>query len=321
MSQIAPLFNDLAEGPEGGSAAWLTTKDDVTIRVGHWQRDGSKGTVLLFPGRTEYIEKYGKDAGLLLDQGLDVIAIDWRGQGLADRPLSNRLLGHVEKFTDYQQDVDAVVAYARAQSCPEPFFLLAHSMGGCIGLRALHNRLPVKAAVFSAPMWGIKFAPFIKTVAWGLTSLARPIGLSRTLAPGQLEETYVARAPFEGNSLTTDKSMFNYMKRQVELMPDLALGGPTMQWLHEAMVEMSALGDMTPPPIPTITLLGTDESIVDSNAVKAVMQHWANGMLHMFDGAQHEILMERPAIREAAFALLAAHFHAHLTDSNIPEPA
>lgn len=321
MSQVAPLFNDLAEGPDGGAAAWLTTKDDVTIRVGHWQREGSKGTVLIFPGRTEYIEKYGKDAGLLLDQGFDVIAIDWRGQGLSERQLPNRLLGHVEKFTDYQHDVNAVIAYARAQSCPEPFFLLAHSMGGCIGLRALHNRLPVKATVFSAPMWGIKFAPMVKPFAWGITSLAGSIGLARALAPGQVEETYVARNPFTGNTLTTDEPMFDYMRRQVQMMPDLALGGPTMQWLHEAMVEMNALCDMTPPPIPTVTLLGTDEAIIDPASVKSVMQHWTNGTLNIYDKAQHEILMERPAIREAAFKTLTAHFHAHLTNSNVPEPA
>ena len=87
------------------------------------------------------------------------------------------------------------------------------------------------------------------------------------------------------------------------------------------MVEMNALCDMTPPPIPTVTLLGTDEAIIDPASVKSVMQHWTNGTLNIYDKAQHEILMERPAIREAAFKTLTAHFHAHLTNSNVPEPA
>ena len=39
---------------------------------------------------------------------------------------------------------------------PRPWRLLAHSMGGTIGLRALTRGVPVAAAVFSAPMWGIR---------------------------------------------------------------------------------------------------------------------------------------------------------------------
>jgi len=53
----APFYQDMAEGPENGAAHWLTTADGVQIRMGHWRTGGEKGTILLFPGRTEYIEK------------------------------------------------------------------------------------------------------------------------------------------------------------------------------------------------------------------------------------------------------------------------
>ena len=38
-----------------------------------------------------------------------------------------------------------------------PLHLLAHSMGGCIGLRAVIEGMPVAACVFTGPMWGIKY--------------------------------------------------------------------------------------------------------------------------------------------------------------------
>ena len=57
----------------------------VRIRVGLWHRQGPAGTVLLFPGRTEYVEKYGRTARLLAARGLATLVIDWRGQGIADR--------------------------------------------------------------------------------------------------------------------------------------------------------------------------------------------------------------------------------------------
>ena len=105
--RVAPFFADVAEGPEGGAAHWLTTEDGLQIRVGHWTRPDVRGTVIVFPGRTEYVEKYGRDARILLEAGYATVAIDWRGQGIAARTQPNRAIGHVDYFPDYQRDVAA----------------------------------------------------------------------------------------------------------------------------------------------------------------------------------------------------------------------
>jgi lysophospholipase len=68
MLSPAPLMNDLARGPEGGSGHWVHTEDGLRLRLGLWP-NGSKGTVLIFPGRTEYIEKYGGAAAALAEAG------------------------------------------------------------------------------------------------------------------------------------------------------------------------------------------------------------------------------------------------------------
>ena len=112
MLSPAPLHNDLARGPAGASGHWVQTRDGVRLRLGAW-RNGAKGTVLIFPGRTEYIEKYGGAAAALAHAGYTSLAIDWRGQGLSDRLLSNRLIGHVHRFSDYQQDVQTLLAAAK----------------------------------------------------------------------------------------------------------------------------------------------------------------------------------------------------------------
>jgi lysophospholipase len=41
------------------------------------------------------------------------------------------------------------------------------------------------------------------------------------------------------------------------------------------------------------------------------MQTWENGTLVMVEGAEHEILMERPEIRNDAFDQMAKLFAAH----------
>ena len=120
--EAAPLFESLAEGPDDGRAFWCRAEDGVRLRTAVWP-GGDKGTVLLFPGRTEYIEKYGRAACDLLKRGYTTVTIDWRGQGLSDRPLADLLTGHVHEFVDYQKDVRAMVLLAEALDLPRPFHL------------------------------------------------------------------------------------------------------------------------------------------------------------------------------------------------------
>ncbi|MEM8538398.1 MAG: alpha/beta hydrolase, partial [Pseudomonadota bacterium] len=114
----APFFADLAKGPDGGAAFWTTTDDGVRLRFGIWPAEGkaAKGTVFLFTGRTEYIEKYGPVAARFAASGLATLAIDWRGQGLSDRLVAQPTLGHVGSFDDFQRDVAAAVSLAETHN-------------------------------------------------------------------------------------------------------------------------------------------------------------------------------------------------------------
>ena len=42
---------------EGGILDFVQTEDRKYVRFGFWDK-GEKGTVIILPGRTEYIEKY-----------------------------------------------------------------------------------------------------------------------------------------------------------------------------------------------------------------------------------------------------------------------
>ena len=307
----APFHADVAFGPEGGCAHWVTASDGLKIRVAHWPREDAKGTVLIFPGRTEYIEKYGDAAREFGDRGYAAAAIDWRGQGLADRMADDRRMGHVDKFTDYQKDVAATMAHVRALGLPEPYYLVAHSMGGCIGLRALMEDLPVKAAAFSAPMWGITMAPVVRPGAWVISSVAGALGKDAVFAPGQPAETYVLREDFDINTLTRDREMWDRLVVQMKTYPDLSLGGPSIRWLGEALREMLHLSSRPSPKTPTVTFLGTAEAIVDPQRIKDRMAKWSNGTLHTLDKAEHEVMHEIPTTRAFVFDTMVAHFEAH----------
>lgn len=305
----APLNFQLADGPEGGQAWWAQTSDDVRIRLAYWP-GGSAGTVFLLPGRTEYIEKYGRTARDFVERGYGVLCIDWRGQGLADRVHPDPMMGHVEKFSDYQADLHVLIEKAREKGLPEPYFMVAHSMGGCIGLRALHNHPDLfKAVVFSGPMWGILMEGIRKPVGWMTSTFAHFGGLGNLRTPATSGETYVLTSDFKGNVLTSDREMWDYMARQTREISGVGLGGPSLNWLYEALHETLALQKMPTPDLPALTFMGSNERIVMQSSIQKMMQRWPNGRLEVVPGAEHEVMMEgvdtRRAFADAANALFA----------------
>jgi lysophospholipase len=290
-------------------AYWLTCEDAVRIRMALWPK-GDKGTVLLFPGRTEYIEKYARAAQDLATRGYACAVIDWRGQGLADRPKPDPRVGDVADFSDYQKDLHAVLAKVDDLRQPGPFYLIGHSMGGCIGLRALQNGLNVKAAAFSAPMWGIKMAPGVLAAARVLAGTATAMGQALRYVPGASEECYAQTAPFAGNVLTSDPETFAWIKNQLTTHPELALGGPGMRWLHQALAECRALMAMPAPDVPCYCALGTAEKVVDPAPIHKLMARWSNGSLDLVEDAEHEVMMEIAPTRKRFFDSATALFDA-----------
>ncbi|MCV2881440.1 alpha/beta fold hydrolase [Actibacterium sp. XHP0104] len=308
----APLFDDIADGPRDGRALWLHTADGVRIRVAIWGLEqADRGTVLLFPGRTEYAEKYGRAAGDLLARGYATVAVDWRGQGLADHLLDDPMRGHVTQFSDFQHDVAAVADALPGLSLPGPQFMLAHSMGGAIGLRALLGGLEVRAAAFSAPMWGIQISKMLRPVAGNVLRGLDRVGLGAAYTPGTTgPKSYVETAPFDANLLTTDADMYRYMQAQLAAQPKLGLGGPTIRWVREGLQECVALMGLPAPGVPAVAFLGSDEEIVCLEAIRAYMAGWPNGVLHEIPGARHEMMMEGHDTRAHFFDTVCALFDA-----------
>lgn len=303
----APYFHDVADGPDGLETRWLSAEDGVRLRAAAWT-GGAEGTVLLFSGRTEYVEKYSRVAGFLADRGLSVVTADWRGQGLSDRALPDALTGHIADFADYQLDVAALRSFALSLDLPRPFHLIGHSMGGCIALRALHRGLDVDSVVFSAPMWGIEMSPMTRPIAWSVSWIGRALGHGSRYTPGTSAAPYIAATAFDANQLTTDRGTFEWMQTQTREHPELSLGGPSLSWLFAALREMRTLRALRPPPYPAKAFAGSEEAIVVPGAIRSVMRRWPGGGFEVMRNAKHELMMERSEIRDLFLESAVAHF-------------
>lgn len=295
MTPQAPFYADVADAPPGAEAHWLSSDDGLRLRAVVW-RGGNRGTAVVFPGRTEFAEKYGRVAGALVARGLSVAVIDWRGQGLSDRQPEGNMLGHVDDFRSYQRDVAALLALDGTLDLPGPRYLIGHSMGGCIGLRTLLERADFCGAVFSAPMWHLQMRAATRELTTKMTRLANVIGLGGRLTPGTRAEPTALAADFENNALTSDRATFDWCVAQIERHPDLALGGPSMQWTYAALEEMARLYVAPLPKIPVLVLLGSQESVVSTGVIRSQVAQMAAGELVELEGARHEIFMEQPGI-------------------------
>jgi lysophospholipase len=291
----APFFAEVAEAPPGAEALWLRTSDGLRLRAVLW-RGGERGTAVVFPGRTEFAEKYGRIAGGLVARGLAVAVIDWRGQGLSDRYPANPMRGHVDDFRDYQRDVAALLDACAEQALPGPRYLVAHSMGACIGLRTLLERAEFCGAVLSAPMWHLQMKAATRELTARFTQIANLMGLGGRLMPGTQAQPTALALPFEGNALTSDRATFDWCVAQITAHPELALGGPTMQWTRAALEEMARLYIAPLPNLPLLVLLGSDESVVSAGVIRSQVAQMPQASLVELPGARHEIFMERPEI-------------------------
>lgn len=300
----APYYRDLASGP-APEAQFVRAADGTRLRVAIWhagkqggQSGAPRGTILFAQGRSEYLEKYGNIIPLFLDRGFNVAAVDFRGQGLSDRPLGHTRSGDIEDFSLFQQDMTALTEHIQSAGLPGPRILVAHSMGGCIGLRAILNGLNVQAAVFSAPMWGVKLPWWSKPIARPLAGLVNALRLGHLRVPGTGAASYCTWAEPETNLLTSDPAAYQRQRDILLAAPDIGLGGPSFRWMSRALSETASLARSPNPPIPILTFLGGDEDVVATEAITTRMALPGQCTLVTIPGGRHEMYFETQSIRD-----------------------
>src|SRR5215470_8369141 len=144
--------------PSGATTGIFKSSGGMKLRFARWEptRPPKRGTVCVFQGRGEFIEKYFEVIADLRRRGFAVAAMDWRGQGGSDRLLNNPRKGHVRSFRDFDRDLAAFMKAIVLPDCPPPYVALAHSMGGHILLRnAVLPSSWFSRMVLSAPMIAI----------------------------------------------------------------------------------------------------------------------------------------------------------------------
>lgn len=287
----------------------LKTPDGIELRYARWAPPpGRKGTVCLFQGRAEFIEKYFETVRDLRARGFAVATLDWRGQGLSQRALHNPRKGYVHSFDDYNIDLDTFINEVVLPDCPPPHFALAHSMGASVLLRAAHrgnrtfDRMVLLAPMLALPGLRRTHATRIAVKAMRLA------GLGTSYVFGG-DSSAMTQRPFVGNPLTSDPVRYARNIAVLEANSELAIGWPTVAWADSAFKAMREFAVSSYPVKirqPILIVAAGQDQIVSTPAIDEFAIRLRAGSHLIVPGARHELLMEQDRFRGQVLAAFDA---------------
>lgn len=307
---------EAAAGPAPDSVEMrsVAMPDGVRLRVAVWPvPEQVRGTALVLTGRAEFIEKYAETAEALTARGFRVVALDWRNQGLSDRPLPNRQIHHLTDFALLVDDLDEVYRQVVAPVAAEtggPVILLAHSMGGLVATLALARHAGddpdrYAAVLLSAPMYAIHSGPLPRWLVRVLASLGLACGWGARYALGQGDYDPAEGRFSPDNKITADPRRYAAFHTPYAERPELRVGGVSFAWVAAALDAEDALRHSLPLErvrTPVLLLSAPEDRVVRAEAHRAVAARLGNVQLAAYPGARHELLMECDAIRDRVWS-------------------
>ena len=304
--------NPIPSGPVVGT---FPGYDGRPLRFARWDatRTPKRGTMCVFAGRTEFIEKYFEVVADLQRRGFAVAMMDWRGQGGSARPLANdKRKGHVRDFNEYDRDLACFMREVVLPDCPPPFHALGHSMGAHILIRnSTATGSWFDRMILIAPMLELHRASvgLPNWVARSAAEFGTALGAGRFYVAGGSRSAGESDS-FEGNTLTSDKERWLRAQMLVKAEPSLGLGSPTYSWLRAAYRSMAKLANplfAARVKVPMLIFVAGADTIVEPGAIEAFATRLKLGTHVILPTARHEILQEDDEIRTRFWAAFDAY--------------
>ncbi len=260
--------------------------------------DNAEATLIILPGLSEFSEKYIETTHFFNKQSYNVVVIDWAYQGLSIRHSKNKHKRHSDGYDSDISDLHYLITQKIKNNLPH--YMLAHSMGGHIGLRYLaENPNSFKAASFSAPMLGIEGLKHGHSLYLFLLKYFTRI--ENAYVPGGHNWKKEDRHNFINSIFSSDKTRNQVHNAWCLSNPSLQIGSPTFKWIKESLLSISLLKEPNVlNRIKTLVLLAIaeKEKIVQNKEIKNASEHIPDNKLLVLDQSQHEILMETDSIRD-----------------------
>lgn len=287
-SKIEKFYTTAKEG-------FFEGKANKSIHYRVYEQPTIDKAILISSGRTEAAIKYKELIYDLYQNGYSVYIHDHRGQGLSDRMTTHADMGYIDEFQYYIDDMKQFYTNMIAPKKYPAIFLLAHSMGGAIGMTYIQQHTQdFNAASFSSPMLGLK-----PPICW----LAQKLDNGEPKFAVGESEYNDSKVSFKENKLTGSEIRFNRMATAFAVEPKAKLGGVSYTWLNKSCQQFDYMNNhIEKIQIPFILFSAENEQIVSTKAHKKFIatakQLGKNCELYFVANAQHELLIEKDPQRQ-----------------------
>jgi alpha-beta hydrolase superfamily lysophospholipase len=250
----------------------MVERASLRLHVEHYMPSSDPRLVLVMVhGFSAHCGLYRHVGRALANRGIAVTQFDSRGHGR-----SGGQRGHVDNFADYLDDLEAIIAWARARNPRVPWALMGHSMGGAVSAALVLDggrNIRPKCLVLAAPWLKLKMkvsAPKANVVAKVVPTQTWPSGL----VAEDVSRNPIVRAGFHDDPL----------------VHHVASAGWFMAMLHaQAKIRASASNLR----VPTLLLLAGEDRIV-ANEVNQAFATAAGSWVEArrYQELYHELFLE-----------------------------
>ncbi len=272
----------------------FTAADGLTIFHQHWLPDADPAAViLLFHGLGEHSNRYVHVAGMLVDAGYAVHALDHRGHGRSEGKRT-----FVKSYDELQRDLLQFRRLVEQQHPGLPVIVLGHSMGGNLAMGHVldHQAGVTGLALSGAALETVDAISPIQKKVYGVLAKVAP-----GLRPQGLSAAAVSRDPAVVAAYEHDPLVFHGKI-------SAGLGVALIDSMDRFRARYAELR------LPLLIMHGTADALVpvSSSRMLEVAAVNADVTAHYYDGLFHEIFNEPE--QQQVFADLRAWLTGALAD-------
>ncbi|MFH2128990.1 MAG: lysophospholipase [bacterium] len=248
--------------------------NQTTIFYQTWTPDDPKGLVMIIHGYGEHSGRYMNVVNTLVPEGYTIWALDHRGHG---KSAGRRC--HVNRFSDYMEDVAIFEKIARDTHPELPVHIIGHSMGSLIANHYVASRTKQNYRSLTLSGTGAATGPAIKGATKLISSLLSVVFPTLSIPSG------------------LDPNFISYDKKVVEayINDPLVENKITTRLGHELM---ASLPGMIPAAArlktPTMMQIGSEDESFHPDSWDTLFEAIAveDKVFRKYEGCRHEVYNE-----------------------------
>lgn len=286
-------------------------RDGVRLHWVSYKVSDAAPLIVISPGRIEATIKYQELVWELAAAGISCAILDHRGQGQSERLTAKVQQGHVDKFDDFIQDFRQFNDELEQHfSGAKQRWLVGHSMGGTIAtLFCSQYQHQYQQLILTSPMFSIStgrvpnwIAKMVVAAGTALNHWLMPATPWYFLGMGDYQPI-----SFDKNELTHSENRYRAFRQAYRLTPEVQLGGPTFNWLYEAVKASDQIvEDRLSLNLPVTLFQAGADKVVTAEGQDRFAALNENIEKITLAGAKHELLMESDEYRQPIIDKLLA---------------